>query len=140
MGVDKAHATMGRVLSKERVGSVQRLSAIRFVGVSAIFVLALALSVTTEDRGWKSYAPILGVYWVASALLALVPYRFTSLTRWAGLGIALVDVPVVFWLQHQVLPLSPVPAGVAGFTFGLFMLLVLLATLSWTAGWWLPSR
>jgi adenylate cyclase len=48
----------------------------------------------------------------------------------AGLGIAVVDVPLVFLLQYRVLAVSDNTAAVAGFTMGLYMALTLLAALT----------
>jgi adenylate cyclase len=50
--------------------------------------------------------------------------------RWAFLGVALVDVPLVFAAQWVSVPVSLSPGGVAGFTLGIFVLLVLLGALS----------
>ena len=50
--------------------------------------------------------------------------------RWAGLGVAFIDVPMVFLAQWASLPVSPSPGGVAGFSLGIFVLLVLLGGLS----------
>ena len=43
---------------------------------------------------------------------------------------ALLDVPLVFVAQWLSVPVSPSPGGVAGFALGIFVLLVLLSTLS----------
>ena len=50
--------------------------------------------------------------------------------RLASLAIALVDVPMVFFLQWATLATSPSASGVAGFTVGVYVLLVILAALS----------
>jgi len=47
-----------------------------------------------------------------------------------GLAIALVDTPFVFLLQWSTFPTSPSASGVAGFTVGVYVLFVILATLS----------
>jgi len=48
----------------------------------------------------------------------------------ASLAIALVDMPMVFLLQWATFPTSPSASGVAGFTVGVYVLLVVLAALS----------
>src|SRR4029078_2611268 len=50
--------------------------------------------------------------------------------QWAGVAVALIDVPMVFAAQWMSIPVSPSPGGVAGFTLGIFVLLVLLGGLS----------
>src|SRR4029078_1544328 len=50
--------------------------------------------------------------------------------QWAGVAVALIDVPMVFAAQWMSIPVSPSPGGVAGFALGIFVLLVLLGGLS----------
>src|SRR4029078_1825168 len=50
--------------------------------------------------------------------------------QWAGVAVALIDVPMVFAAQWMSIPVSPSPGGVAGFSLGIFVLLVLLGGLS----------
>jgi adenylate cyclase len=74
--------------------------------------------------------PILGGY-AAGALLLFGAVRVSAAAaRWAGLGVAFIDVPMVFLAQWVSLPVSPSPGGVAGFALGIFVLLVLLGGLS----------
>ena len=129
-GMDTAHASVGRVLAKERLNSVRRLCLLRLLGVSVLAVFALTMRELTTDPGWDSYAPSLVTYWVAALALFLLARYVPSFTRLAGLGTAVVDVPLVFWLQYRVLPVSDGPEAVAGFTMGLFVTLVLMAALT----------
>jgi len=125
-----AHVSVGRVLAKERLNSVRRLCLLRLLGMSVLLAFALSMRALTTNPGWASYAPSLAVYWVAAlGLFALARYA-PRLSRLAGLGTALVDVPMVFWLQYRVLPVSHSPEAVAGFTMGLFVVLVLMAGLT----------
>jgi adenylate cyclase len=127
---DALQAALVRALAVERMKTVRALSRIRVVGLAALFVVALALSQVTGDPGWASYIPVLAIYWVAAVVLAVAIWRWPHLSRWIGMGIAVVDVPAVFYLQYRVLPVTTTPEGVAGFTLGLFVLLVLFSALS----------
>lgn len=128
--MDSAQASVGRVLTKERLNSVRRLCVLRLAGMSVLGALAVGMRVLTDDPGWVSYTPIVGVYWVAALGLYALARFAPGFTRVAGLGTALVDVPLVFWLQYRVLPVAHSPEGVAGFTLGLFLALVLLSALT----------
>ena len=74
--------------------------------------------------------PILGGYAGGALLLFLAVRGSARAARWAGLGVAFIDVPMVFFAQWVSLPVSPSPGGVAGFSLGIFVLLVLLGGLS----------
>ena len=74
--------------------------------------------------------PILGAYAGGALLLFLAVRASARAARWAGLGVAFIDVPMVFAAQWVSLPVSPSPGGVAGFALGIFVLLVLLGGLS----------
>jgi adenylate cyclase len=73
---------------------------------------------------------ILGGYAAGALALALAVRMSPRAARGAGLGVAFVDVPMVFLAQWVSLPVSPSPGGVAGFSLGIFVLLVLLGALS----------
>ncbi len=74
--------------------------------------------------------PILSVYFSCALCLQIAVRLTARAAEWAGVGVALVDVPMVFWAQWVSVPVSASPGGVAGFTLGLLALLVLLGALS----------
>jgi adenylate cyclase len=79
---------------------------------------------------WRVLLRIVGVYTVGALLVAAAVLRSNRAARAAALGVTLVDVPMVLWLQWVSLAVSPSPGGVAGFALGIFVLLVMLSTLS----------
>lgn len=97
-------------------------------------IRAFAVAVFVPLVGWHAYQGDAG--WEPS-LKPLVPYALFALAifqlrhrQWVhqvGAFSFLVDVLFVFALQMLALPTSPFPAEVAGFSLGLFSLLVLLA-------------
>src|SRR5262249_34109847 len=70
--------------------------------------------------------PLLAFY----TMLAAAAYVFQRQLVAFGWLMAVVDVVIVYVLQRQALPISPFPAGVAGFSLGLFALLVSLGSLT----------
>jgi hypothetical protein len=74
--------------------------------------------------------PALGLYALLSAALAAVAWKRPSLHRLTGLGLALIDAPLVYWIQSASMPVSPSPAGTASFAFGLYCAFIMLAALS----------
>jgi adenylate cyclase len=74
--------------------------------------------------------PVFATYAVGAALLAIAVRRSDRAAIGAGFAVALLDVPLVFVAQWLSVPVSPSPGGVAGFALGIFVLLVLLSTLS----------
>ncbi|MDY7225109.1 adenylate/guanylate cyclase domain-containing protein [Hyalangium rubrum] len=110
--------------------NVLRLSWVRFLAVSAIFGVTLYLGFLRALADWAIYTTPFAAYWTVTALALAAAYRFKQAAPLGGLSLAVMDVPAIFWLQTLALPLSPSPGGVAGFTLGIYVTLVLLSTLS----------
>jgi adenylate cyclase len=119
-----------RALEAQRARTARVLALVRLGGVSLGLLLALFMGYGTKQADWQVIVPILGAYAGCSLLLYLAARTSELAAQWAGLGVAIIDVPMVFWLQWLSVPVSPSPGGVAGFTLGLFVLLVLLGALS----------
>jgi adenylate cyclase len=121
---------VARALAVQRTRTARVLAQVRLVGVAAALALGLARTYAAHEQDWRVLLPILGAY-AGGALLLFVAVRVSgAAARWAGLGVAFIDVPMVFLAQWTSLPVSPSPGGVAGFSLGLFVLLVLLGALS----------
>jgi two-component system heavy metal sensor histidine kinase CusS len=105
-----------------RVGALVRLAG---AGAFLLIVMALAFSGKAD---WAPYPLPLGLYLVVAGLLFSLHRRQSIL----GLSVvqSLVDVGLILSLQHAALPISPFPAGVAGFSLGLFALAVVLSSLT----------
>jgi adenylate cyclase len=127
---DKTAGLLHRALDRERRRNARWLGAIRLAGVSSVFAVSLWLGLGQGQSDWRLIVPLFGFYTLAGAGLALVAWRRPALHRVAGLGLALVDVPMVFWIQSASLPVSPSPAGTASFALGLFCAFTMLAALA----------
>jgi adenylate cyclase len=122
------HDLMVRALDAERARTSRRLAQVRLLGAAAALALSAAMA-EAGQRDWASSAKVFAVY----SLLALAMWglvRVPAVGRWAGVAVALVDAPMVWAAQWVSVSLSPSPGGVAGFTLGIFVLLVLLSALS----------
>jgi len=117
-------------LEAQRERTARVLVAVRLGGVGAGLALALGLTYGAGQADWGVLVPIFGAYTACALGLHLALRATARAARWTGLGVALVDVPMVLWAQWASLSVSPSPGGVAGFTLGLFVLLVLLGALS----------
>jgi signal transduction histidine kinase len=106
-------------------------AAVRLAGTGIFLLLTTGLWLA-GGQDWASYPPVLGLYVAVSAVLFALRRR--PVARLLGVVQAPVDVGLVFALQYLALPISPFPAGVAGFSLGLFALVVGLAGLTlWPA-------
>lgn len=119
-----------RELARERIQSAHRINLVRLWGVSAFFALFLVLGGLLRLRAWTGNLDLFAIYWAITAALFWASRRFPRVAQVASLAIALVDIPMVFFLQWATFPTSPSPSGVAGFTIGVYVLLVILAALS----------
>jgi adenylate cyclase len=121
---------VGRALEAQRVRTGRRLGLLRLGGALAACILALAMAFVARLPDWEPTALVFVVYTGGALAMWAAVRRSERAARLAGLGVALVDVPIVFFSQWVSLPLSPSPGGVAGFALGIFVLLVLLGALS----------
>jgi adenylate cyclase len=123
-------ALVARALEAQRRRTARVLAQVRVVGVGAALALGAYRTYAAYEQDWRVLLPILGAY-AAGALALYVAVRLSArAAAWAGLGVAFIDVPMVFAAQWLSIPVSPSPGGVAGFSLGIFVLLLLLGGLS----------
>ena len=122
--------SVSRALEAERQRNARQMAAIRFVAVTVLFAVSAYLGLFLGKEDWGVYLQTFTVYWLLTTCVGVAVARSARATRWAGLTLAFVDVPAVYWLQHLAIPVSPSPGGVAGFTLGIYAVLVVLAALS----------
>src|SRR4051812_42878851 len=125
-----APQALHRELGQERIQSARRINLVRFWGVSAFFALFLVLGGILGLPAWTGNVHIFAIYWTIAVAVFWVGVRGGRLAPYTTLAIALVDMPMVFLLQWATFPTSPSASGVAGFTVGVYVLLVILAALS----------
>ncbi|PWU25554.1 MAG: hypothetical protein C5B48_00740 [Candidatus Rokuibacteriota bacterium] len=117
-------------LVHERLRSLHTINLVRFSGVTAFFALFLLLGGLLHLPAWTGNLGLFSIYWSVTAAVFWVSRRFTRVAHVTSLAIGLVDIPMVFLLQWATFPTSPSVSGVAGFTVGVYVLLVILAALS----------
>jgi PAS domain S-box-containing protein len=118
-----------RAMAGERLLNAGRITVLRFWSVSAFFLLFLVLGGVLRLATWTGNLRLFAVYWVITAFIWQRSRRSTWSPHVSALTIAILDAPMVFLLQWATFPTSN-PSGVAGFTAGIYVLLVILATLS----------
>lgn len=122
-------SVIAQTLARDRLGSARVMSAVRLAGTS------LALAATVTDPDFARLQPLLLAYLAAGAGLALLAWRAPRTTRWVGLAVLLVDMPLAYAVcaaavQSFVAMGRAGPAeGVAGFGLGVFCMLTVLAAL-----------
>jgi adenylate cyclase len=121
---------VARALDNERGRTSRRLADLRLAGAGAALALSAVLAHGVGQADWAPSARVFAVYAAVAALLWWQVRAGRAGSRWAALAVAAVDVPVVLWSQWVSIALSPSPGGVAGFTLGILVALVLLSALS----------
>jgi signal transduction histidine kinase len=119
-----------RELARERIQCAHRINLLRLWSVSTFFVLFLVLGGLLRLPAWQGNLGLFGVYWAVTTAVFCASRRSERVARFASLTIAVFDAPMVFFLQWATFPTSPSASGVAGFTVGIYVLLVILAALS----------
>ncbi|WP_338867212.1 adenylate/guanylate cyclase domain-containing protein [Myxococcus stipitatus] len=129
-GPEGIQDSVNRALEGERRRNARQLGGIRLVAVTVMFAMSAALGLGAGKADWTEYLRPLGVYWLCTAAVWVAVTRWPRAVQWAGMSVAFIDVPAVYWLQSHAIPVSPSPGGVAGFTLGIFVVLVILSALS----------
>ncbi len=122
--------TLARELGKERRRNVLRLQLIRCAAIGASFLLTAYYALSKDLPEWRVNLPTFALWSGACVVLALLAWRLPNQARALGWVCALVDLPLVFKLQAEAIPLSRAPAGVAGFTLGIYGALLLASALT----------
>lgn len=115
------------LLEQQLLRAASTAARVRLV-VVAVFAPLLAVLQLANVPGWDTYLGPVLLYGALAVALWLVRKR-ASLARHSAFAFVL-DVLVVFELQRRSLPSSPFPAGVAGFSLGLFGLLIAMCAVS----------
>jgi C4-dicarboxylate-specific signal transduction histidine kinase/CheY-like chemotaxis protein len=130
--VEETHGSrdsLQREIDRERLKNARRSNTVRFWGVSAFFLLFLILGGVLRLPEWSGNLPLFALYWLATTVIFLVSRRSERIVLASGMAVALFDAPIVFFLQWATFPTSNA-SGVAGFTVGVYVLLVMLAAFS----------
>ncbi len=117
-------------LARERIRSARSINLLRLCGVSAFFLLFLALGGVLRLPAWTGNLTLFSAYWLLSLVVLWAGRRSDRLAPLTVLAVALFDVPIVFFLQVATFPTSPSPSGIAGFTAGVYVLLIILSAFS----------
>lgn len=110
------------------------MAALRAAGVLALLALSAWQGLVQGLADWAANLPIFGVYGAASALVFLVVWRVPRARKASGLSLALVDVPLLFWLQWVAVPISPSPGAAATITSLAYAAVILLAVFTLKPG------
>ncbi len=130
IGAEGVGEAIEAALERERERNGRRLAAIRAVAVLAFLGLSAFLGFGRGSAEWRDLVAPFAVYAaLAAGIWAALRLR-PELGRRAGLGIALLDVPLAFWIQGRSLAAAHSPEGVASFTLALFCVETGLAALS----------
>lgn len=103
------------------------MAGLRAVGVLALLALSAWQGLVRGLSDWAANLNIFAVYGAASVLVLLVSWRVPKTRNASGLALALVDVPLLFWLQWVAVPISPSPGAAATVTSLAYAAVIVLA-------------
>ncbi|MGQ0505812.1 MAG: adenylate/guanylate cyclase domain-containing protein [Myxococcaceae bacterium] len=118
-----------RRFAEERLRSAKIFGGIRLLCVTLALLVSAQQALLEGLKDWGVNLEILVIFWGLTATLFAASMAFKVIARWAALAPAVIDVPMVFWMQSVSMALSPSPGGVAGFTLGIYCALVVMASL-----------
>ncbi|HEX4620621.1 MAG TPA: adenylate/guanylate cyclase domain-containing protein [Myxococcaceae bacterium] len=127
---DAQRDSLRPVLMRERERSARRMAATRFGAVSLLFAFASFQALALHRPEFQAGLTPFAIYWVLTLILVTGAFRAPRLAQFSGLGVGLVDVPMVYWIMKLALKKFE-PAGfMLGATLAMDCAFVALAALS----------
>lgn len=131
--IDDSAALWRSSTAEERARNAWWIAALRAGGVLLLLGLSAYQGLVVGLADWRVNLPIFGVYGVVAFALWLLVAKVPKTRQAAGLAIALVDVPMLFWLQWEGVPVSFSPGAAATVTAVAYAACILLAALTLTS-------
>lgn len=117
-----------RATDDERRHATAVAATVRLGGAALFLMLALLMWKVGGHAHWEFYLPPLAIY-LAAALLTFRFRRWPALLRFSWMP-PFIDVAFVYAMQSRAIALSDSPGAIAGFSLGLFVVLVGLSGLT----------
>lgn len=115
---------------EERLRSARVAVGVRAAGVAVWFAAYVGYAYLQEPRV-SALLPTLGAYLGLSIVLAIASSLSETVLRRSWCALPLLDIPAFVFLQMQTLDVAPWPDALTfGFSYGVVMLLLLMAQLS----------
>lgn len=119
-----------QALLDERLENARKTHVVRLAGVGFAAALFLGLGLALGDARWQASPWPVTVWLFVSLGLWGAQRAGPRVAAWLTLAPAVVDVPLIYVVQRAQYDSTPSPSGVAGFTMGLFALVLGIAALS----------
>ncbi|HEY1088879.1 MAG TPA: hypothetical protein VGE37_14340, partial [Archangium sp.] len=127
---DSEALSITSALRVERLLNARRTHLVRLVGISFFAGLFVLLGVVLRDEAWATDLRALFAYVAAAAACVVAARANEKLAGFLTLAPAVLDMPFVYLVQRGQDATTPSPAAVAGFSMGIFALLLAIASLS----------
>ncbi len=127
--VRRPSPSVGEALATLRARSAVQIASLRLLAWLATLGLAFYFGLFRGRPDWRADLP-LHAFFAALACLLLICLTSDRLRGPVRRAAPLLDVLTIYLLQTDSLPRSPFPAGIAGWSLGPFVLVVLLASLT----------
>lgn len=128
--LDSEEAALSRALLAERLLNAQRAHLVRLWGVSFFAALFFVMGTVLRDRAWETNTTALAIYLLAAIGCFFVARLSPLLAALLTFAPAVLDLPFVYLVQRGQYATTASPEGVAGFSMGIFALLLAIASLS----------
>ncbi len=119
-------------IDEERARNSWWVASFRLGGVSLLLALSAYQALVAGLEDWRSNLPIFGIYGGLALLLWVLVWRVSKFRIASGAAIAFIDVPLLFWLQWEAVPVSFSPGAAATVTALAYEVCVWLAMMTLT--------
>jgi signal transduction histidine kinase len=121
---------VARALVEARLQNERLIAVIRLSGITVFFALFAVMGHGLGERAWQGNLRYFVPYWSLAVVLFVAARRYPWAARLAAWSVALLDMPMVVLLQYATFPNTANAAAVAGYSLGIYVLLLLVEALS----------
>jgi signal transduction histidine kinase len=122
--------SLSTALDAEREATSRQINPLRLAGVGLFWLLAVSLGFIANQPAWRASFALLSTYFAAALVLWFLGRRAGPVARHFAVGLALVDVPLIYLFQRGTFDTSTSAGAVAGFTIALYAVIVAVSALS----------
>ncbi len=114
----------------EQLLNARRTHLVRLVAVTFFFGLFVVLALVKQDASWSTDFSALAMWFFGSVLTVALAWRSRRAAKVLTLAPVFLDMPFIYVVQRSNFASTPAPSAVAGFSLGIYVLLLIISMLA----------
>ena len=131
--MSQREALLQRSIVEERAQNALSIASVRAGGVLTVFFISAYQGLVAGFDDYRANLHVFALYATVAVVLWAVTWRLPRTRAMSGVALAVVDVPMLFWLQWDSIPQSFSPGAAATVTALAWSVCIFLAALTLTS-------